>query len=481
MRNACSLGLVSGVICNRNIITRGLMARDRRARSPVQTGSRQRWLATIATCIVLTSGEVGAQPADKELIEEGRRLFFEETFDGNGRTCGTCHPATNNFTIDPAFVRTLSRKDPLFIIRSTKELKDLEIRQFLREGTILENLDGSDQPGVMRGVPHTLALGPSTRLGATGWSGDGSPGTLRDFATGAVIQHFPKTLNRVPGVDFRLPTSEELDAMVAFQLSLGRQEDPNLAALNFSDQTVQLGRDLFLTSTARDGNPRGCGGCHTNGGTNDQQRDTGVAKLPNAPACRLAVGKGIPGDGGKGLLPVNTMTRRGLCNKGAKSAIVFRGDGTFNVPPVIEAADTPPFFHNNAVETLEGAVAFYTTDTFNDSVAGAGRAFVLDQDEINAIGAFLRAVNALENIRSSNAYAQRSIDPDELAPAQQLVELAHAETTDAIEVLTKGPMKLYPAAVALLKEARKAFNRHDIEEAIALQEDARADIMVVGP
>ena len=125
-----------------------------------------------------------------------------ETFEGNGRTCGTCHPATNNFTIDPAFVRALPRNDPLFIIRSTPELRDLEIRRFLREGTILENVDGFANPGVMRGVPHTLALRTSTRNGATGWSGDGSPGDLRDFATGAVTQHFPKTLNRVPGVDF---------------------------------------------------------------------------------------------------------------------------------------------------------------------------------------------------------------------------------------------------------------------------------------
>ena len=103
----------------------------------------------IATWTILTSGGVGAQqtPEQRALIEEGRKLFFEETFDGNGRTCGTCHPATNNFTIDPAFVRTLAGKDPLFITESTKELKDLEIRQFLRQGTILENLDGFDKPG----------------------------------------------------------------------------------------------------------------------------------------------------------------------------------------------------------------------------------------------------------------------------------------------------------------------------------------------
>lgn len=36
---------------------------------------------------------------------------------------------------------------------------------------------------------------------------------LRAFATGAGIQHFTKTLARVPGVGFRLPTGEELDAL----------------------------------------------------------------------------------------------------------------------------------------------------------------------------------------------------------------------------------------------------------------------------
>ena len=430
-------------------------------------------LATRA--ILLSTTLLACQPAfaqSPEQIELGRQLFFEETFEGNGRTCGTCHPATNNFTIDPAFVRALPRNDPLFIIRSTRELRDLEIRRFLREGTILENVDGFANPGVMRGVPHTLALRTSTQNGATGWSGDGSPGDLRDFATGAVIQHFPKTLNRVPGVDFRLPTAEELDAMLAFQLSLGRQQDIDLATLPpFADATVEEGRALFQSAPARDGTPRACTSCHTNGGTDDRQFDTGVAKLPNAPACRLAAGRGVPGDGGRGLLPVETMTRAELCNSGAQQSIVFRGDGTFNTPPAIEAADTPPFFHNNAVATLEGSVAFYTTDTFNDSPAGGGRAFVLDGAEVNAIAAFLRALNAMENIRSASAFSSRAIDPAELAPAAELVNWALAETTDAVEVLTQGPVKLFPDAVAALEEAQ------DFERQALAQDPPNADLL----
>ena len=45
--------------------------------------------------------------------------------------------------------------------------------------------------------------------------------SLRAFATGAVIQHFTKTLDRIAGVDFRLPTDEELDALEAFSAVAG--------------------------------------------------------------------------------------------------------------------------------------------------------------------------------------------------------------------------------------------------------------------
>jgi hypothetical protein len=57
-----------------------------------------------------------------------------------------------------------------------------------------------------------------------------------------VIQHFPRTLNRVEGTDFRLPTEDELDALEAFQLSLGRQEDIDLPALAFTDETWERRR-----------------------------------------------------------------------------------------------------------------------------------------------------------------------------------------------------------------------------------------------
>ena len=139
------------------------------------------------------------------VVEAGRKLFFEETFGGNGRTCGTCHRAELNFTIDADFIRRLPASDPLFV-GERPPLLGLENPVLMRtRGLILENLDGFDQPGVLRSVPHTLGLGlsvgpaaglPETLKGATGWSGDGAPddGTLERFAVGEVVQHFTKSL-----------------------------------------------------------------------------------------------------------------------------------------------------------------------------------------------------------------------------------------------------------------------------------------------
>lgn len=71
-----------------------------------------------------------AQPA---LLEAGARLFFEETFNSNGRTCATCHRTERNFTLDPAFIATLPPTDPLLVAETTPALRDLEDMTLLRE------------------------------------------------------------------------------------------------------------------------------------------------------------------------------------------------------------------------------------------------------------------------------------------------------------------------------------------------------------
>ncbi len=443
--------------------------------------------ATIGTIVVGASLQFGCKKPlpplpdpQRELIAKGRDLFFNQTFNGNGRTCGTCHPADNNLTIDPAFIATLPDDDPLFVAEFNPALKkNFENPALMRQlGLILENLDGFadlENTFVMRGVPHTLALRTSIdspQGPRTGWSGDGAAGdgTLRSFAVGAVIQHFPKTLNRVPGVDFRLPTDEELDALEAFQLSLGRQQDVALPLL-LKGIIPTRGQEIFLDNSLGK-----CNLCHVNAGATanfgggnigNANFNTGVENLPDQPAD--LTGEANPPDDGFGI----------------------PGDGTFNTPPLVESADTGPFFHNNSIETIEGAVAFYNGDAFNNSpsgqlLAGAdpnGVGIKLDATQVVAVAAFLRVMNALENIRVSIDLLEKSVGRRQAGDEDkgELLKRAVSETMDGIRVLEGGG--LHPEAVAHLKQAKRLtkkaaravfFKGKRIRKAIDEQRKARA-------
>src|SRR5262249_47147192 len=284
-------------------------------------------------------------------------------------TCGTCHPAENNFTIDPAFIATRPKNDPLFVAEFNKDLNSatnggrrFENPDLMRRfGLILENVDGFDDlrnKFVMRGTPHTLAQALSIEPAPanpfipgstapfdgtsgthrTGWSGDGAPGeaSLREFAIGAVTQHFTRTLNRVAGSDFRLPNDSELDAIEAFMLSLGRRSELDLNSLQaqLNDADTKAGLAVFNDPTKGK-----CFFCHFNAGANqgifaplgrgNANFNTGIDA---AAANAGLLGPLRPHDGGFG--------RSGTLATGF-------GNGTFNTPPLVEAADKKTFFHNN--------------------------------------------------------------------------------------------------------------------------------------
>ncbi len=271
----------------------------------------------------------------------------------------------------------------------------------------------------------------------------------------------------VAGVDFRLPTDEELDALEAFQLSLGRQQDLVLP-LKLKGTVPKRGQAIFL-----DNRLGKCNLCHVNAGATanfgggslgNANFNTGVEDLPDQPA-RLTAQR-VPRDDG------------------------FRtpGDGTFNIPPLVEAADSGPFFHNNAIETIEGAVAFYDGDAFNNSPAGRtlkkadprGVGIELDGTQIVAVAAFLRVVNALENIRESLTLLEASLKVSS-TERQRLLERAARETADSARVLAGGG--LHPEAVAHLQDAGRLvakaiasgfFKRKHTEKAIREQQKARA-------
>ncbi len=405
-----------------------------------------------------------------DLVAEGEHLFFFGTFAGNGRTCGTCHPAENNFTIEPAFIATLPDSDPLFVAEFNPDLNfDLngglrfENPHLMRDfGLIVENLDGFDDLRyrfTMRSVPHTLGMTQSMTSPdgpgvvpeqRTGWSGDGAPGqgTLREFALGAVRQHFTRTMGRVPNVDFVFPTSAELDAFEAFQLSLGRQQELDIANMTLLDAGADEGRVRF--------DEVGCTRCHENAGANrvavNNNFNTGVEAFGRHNPD--GTGELRPPDGGLGT---NAAGGSGtvVASPEFEDPDVFSfGNKTFNTASLVEFADTVPGFHNNITnmgalaDTVEGAVSFYRSSEFENSVDGFPIPF--QGNDIDNIGRFLRVINALENRRSADVYADRAAqliqgggyDP---ADVERLLVLAQAECTDAIDELSQVGLHLNDA------------------------------------
>jgi len=399
-----------------------------------------------------------------ELVAAGEELFFEETFGGNGRTCGTCHPAENNFTLDPAFIATRSPFDPLFVAEFNPAL-NFELNGGLRFenpvlmrqlGLILVNPTNDVNDFVMRSVPHLSALAftttpqpgevppgtseplPVPPVHRLGWGGNGSPfdeqlgsvltdGSLRHFALGAVRQHFTKTMARSAPADFRWPTGAELDALEAFQLSIGRRDEFSINSLNLTDQDAQDGISDFRTAAR-------CTFCHGNAGANKTvfnfNTDTGVEDfLVSHPD---GTGEPRPFDRGFG------------------HRLAGVGENTFSVQSLIEAADTLPSFHNNTALTLEDAVNFYVSDEFNASPSAP---LVNDFTPASALRMvkFLRAINSLDNIDSATRYVERAIDLIENGPnvwlsngPSQAVEracrLAQADIKDVMGVLDESTM-----------------------------------------
>ena len=427
----------------------------------------------------------------------GARVFFDETFAGNGRTCGTCHPAQNNFTLDKPFIDTLPATDPLFVAETqAANLAALETTALrMVDALIKENVDGFDNtnPGkfVSRAVSHTLSLAtsitrdPADLTTATlpqrvGWGGDGSPdGTLRSFIDGAIKQHYPQHLGRVVGTDFRLPTNTERDQILAFQLALGRTQDINLNTVTLADAGAAAGKTAFMDPLVGR-----CNECHANGGANalasgkNRQFNTGTVTAPATPIVSLGTfpdGSFLLDGGFGGQNQTNPNFAAGTPNGPFDSF----GDGTFSTPPVIEAADTGPFFHQHGfgqgggdpTNFVESAVAFYGTPLFLTSPAAIelngrfGGQPVNVNPSIGTIGRFLRVLNASFNL----AMAKQRLDASRLlniqywgyrADIQQgLLRLAKKEIDDARRVLTNGGGDLHAAQQTSLASAETLLDQ----------------------
>jgi cytochrome c peroxidase len=152
--------------------------------------------------------------------EEGSKLFFNETFLGNGRTCATCHDPRNEFTVSPELAQRrhdLDPNDPLFRAIDSDDGDGLAYTKVLTRAVfrvtipLHPNVVLLDAPErrtitVWRGVPSVNNVNLTAPYLA-----DGRAATLPIQERGAIHDHME------PG---RKPLGRELDAIETFLIEL---------------------------------------------------------------------------------------------------------------------------------------------------------------------------------------------------------------------------------------------------------------------
>lgn len=168
-----------------------------------------------------------------ELLDEARRLFEEETFDGNGRTCATCHTRRSG-KLNPRQVLRSWHEDPdgpLFQAIDSDEGNGDSFERLIEHATVripirlpdnvyLANDPQADTVLLNRGIPTTLDTPPLDPV----LMYDGREPNLQQQALGAIHTHAE------PG---REPTLRELNLMARFQ------QTPRFFS---SRQTLELAR-----------------------------------------------------------------------------------------------------------------------------------------------------------------------------------------------------------------------------------------------
>lgn len=395
--------------------------------------------------LVIFADQAMSQTAEEFLqIDEGFQIFTEETFDGNGRTCSTCHIPDRNYTVAPDDIPELDDEHVDLLLATN--VPGLENTALVMDRALF-NIGPGDATvalpeGPFRGSMTVAALEstsvmvfPFPQPPQFGWAGDGSPsgqfhhgnidldadGSIRAFANGAIAQHAPLTLNRVAGTDFRFATADELDALDAFQKWLGRRpvvkDDPatdrfhelELDLMSFVDPDVDEGREMFI------GNEATCDACHVNGG----------GHLTPPPPI-FPPGTVVPG------LNANLNTNAAAIDEeiSAESGVEMPEDEGgitvvgapfgFNIQSIIEAPRKKAFFHNSAELDLEDSIRFYFTEDFANSIARTRLGPHTDDlddflaangdDAIEKIGAFMRALSVYYALRDCERLMQESID-----------------------------------------------------------------------
>ncbi|MGE0161310.1 MAG: helix-turn-helix transcriptional regulator [Gemmatimonadales bacterium] len=371
----------------------------------------------------------------------GERLFVEATFDGNGRTCATCHDLEAYGTLTPERVRALWAADPagpLFrpidsddgLGRLYERLREhatvrvpLALEADPATGLAVRRCDAPLERTVVlsRGVPTVFNVSLDGNL-----MSDGREEADLDRQAGSAVATHAQ-------LD-RTPTADELASIAAFERTL------------FSNQAIP---DAFIQGAILTDPPgiteseirgraflapdRQCGICHSGplfNRTSARHPDaisfdyasTLVGQEPDNPNPKHewcffdpSVGRVVTGpngservfdrptaDPGAAILPGSKVfvdRREDRLDTIPNAELAARVGPLFKIPMLWGVADTAPYFHDNSAKTLEDVVDQYNF-LFEQRPALAaaagcvpGRVPCLDERDRADIVAYLRLLS----------------------------------------------------------------------------------------
>jgi len=327
-------------------------------------------------CIALVGSVAVAQGAEQDRrMPEGQRLFEQETFGGNGRTCLTCHSRETG-TVAPADAaeRFLADPDdPLFLFDGSDDGQGHGVSRILADATILveiplpANVRLADDPGarsvvLRRGIPSTLntpALDPILML-------DGRQPRLESQAASAIAGHAQAAL---------APSAAQLASIAEFERSAGFFSSEELEEFAAGGDAPGLpegctpaekrGRRFFedLPGGA-DGKGGLCAACHSGPLLNQTNQFLPVP----VPVGTRFIGV-LVSELNEAANPVRefifnngdgTETSVSSPDPGRGLITGAAGDANaFKISSLRGISKTAPYFHDNSAQTLEEVAAHY--------------------------------------------------------------------------------------------------------------------------
>jgi cytochrome c peroxidase len=305
-----------------------------------------------------------AQQATLASTAHGSFLFTLETFNGNGRTCATCHTLSTG-TLSPAQAQARfakNPKDPLFRALDSDDGSGKSYSKLLNDATVMVEIPlpphvrlaanpTARTIKLRRGIPSTFdspRFDPVLML-------DGREPTLASQAHGAIMGHAEAK---------RTPTATETSAIADFEQWLFSSKKmldyavtgkaPALPA--GSTASEKRGRALFL--------PTGlCGSCHggpmlnqvpenpfgTPPGTRFMSVGVSEVNMAGNPVHEFIIT--LP-DGSE-ITAASPDPGRFLITGNPDDFNAFRMTSLWNIK------NTAPYFHDNSAKTLEAVVFQY--------------------------------------------------------------------------------------------------------------------------